>query len=130
MAATHRVLIVDDDAVSRRLAQVVFQKHGWWADTADSGECALLHVAAHRYDLVLLDISLPGLTGQDVCAQLRADPQRRTVRVIAYTAHAYPEQQQRFLDGGFDAVLVKPLRVQALHEMIQALTPCQEPALL
>ena len=128
MATARCVLIVDDDAVSRRLAQVVFQKRGWSADTVASGEQALVHMAAHRYDVVLLDISLPGMTGLDVCQQMRADQRLRALQVLAYTAHAYPEQQQRFLDGGFDAVLVKPLCVSALHEVIQALTPCQDSA--
>ena len=125
MAAAPRVLIVDDDAVSRRLAQVVFQKRGWCVETAASGERALLHMTEQRYDLVLLDISLPGMTGLDVCHQMRADPGLRMVRVIAYTAHAYPEQQHHFLASGFDAVLVKPLRIQALQEVLLAQTPCQ-----
>ena len=45
------------------------------------------------------------------------------LRVIAYTAHAYPEEQQRFLDGGFDDVLLKPLSFQAVQELIMAQVP-------
>jgi len=125
MAAAHCVLIVDDDAVSRRLAQVVFQKCGWCADTVASGEQALVYLAASHYDVVLLDITMPGMNGMEVCQQIRADRALRALRVLAYTAHVYPEEQQRFLDGGFDEVLVKPLCVQALQEVIQALTPCR-----
>jgi CheY-like chemotaxis protein len=123
MAPVQRVLIIDDDAVNRRLAQVMFQKLGWDAATLDSGEQALLHLATQHYDLVLLDISMPGMNGMEVCQHIRADPTLRELRVIAYTAHAYSEQEQRFLDSGFDDVLVKPLRAQALQEVVQALTP-------
>jgi len=73
MDPTHRVLIIDDYAVNRRMAQVVFQKLGWEAETVDSGERALLSLTAHRYDLVLLDISMPGMNGLEVCQRIRAD---------------------------------------------------------
>jgi two-component system cell cycle response regulator DivK len=73
MAPAKSVLIIDDDAVNRRLAHVMFQKLGWGVKTVDSGEGALRRLAAHRYDLVLLDISMPGMNGLDVCQRIRAD---------------------------------------------------------
>ena len=116
------VLIIDDNAVNRRMAQVVFQKLGWEVETVDSGERALLHLAAHRTDLVLLDISMPGMNGLDVCQHIRTNPQLRGLRVIAYTAHAFLEEQQRFLAGGFDDVLVKPISFRAVQAMLLAQT--------
>jgi CheY-like chemotaxis protein len=124
MDSAHRVLIIDDNAVNRRMAQVVFQKLGWEVETADSGDRALLHLAAHRPDLVLLDISMPGMNGLDVCQHIRTDPQLRELRVIAYTAHAFLEEQQRFRAGGFDDVLVKPISFRAVQEMLLAQMPC------
>src|SRR4029450_7485517 len=109
MDPAQRVLIIDDNAVNRRMAQVVFQKLGWEVETGDSGERALLPVAAQRTDLVLLDISMPGMNGMDVCQHIRADRALAGLRVIAYTAHAFLEEQQHFLAGGFDDVLVKPV---------------------
>ena len=90
----------------------------------DSGERALLHLAAHRYDLVLLDISMPGMNGPEVCQRIRADRTLAGLRVIAYTAHALPEEQQRFLASGFDDVLVKPTSFQAVQDLLVAQTPC------
>jgi len=124
MAPAHSVLIIDDEAVNRRLAQVLFQKLGWEVETVDSGARALLHLAARRYDLILLDISMPGMTGLEVCQHIRADPRLMALRVIAYTAHALLEQQQRFLASGFDAVLLKPISFRAVQELIMAQTPC------
>ena len=124
MDPTPRVLIIDDNAVNRRLAQVLFQKLGWEVEPMDSGERALLHLAMHRYDLILLDINMPGMNGLDVCRHIRADPRLREVRVIAYTAHVLPAEQQHFLASGFDAVLLKPLSFRVLQEMLLAQTPC------
>jgi len=124
MAPTQRVLIIDDNAVNRRMAEVIFQKLGWQVETLDSGERALRHLAAQRYDLILLDINMPGMNGLDVCQRIRADHALAGVRVIAYTAHAMLEEQQGFLDGGFDDVLVKPISVRAVQEILMPPMPC------
>jgi CheY-like chemotaxis protein len=118
-----RVLIIDDDAVNRRLPQVLFQKLGWQAETLDCGAQALRHLATHHYDLILLDISMPGINGLEVCQHIRADRALTGLRVIVYTAHAVPEEQRRFLAGGFDAVLLKPISVRAVQEMLIAQRP-------
>ena len=120
MDPVHRVLIIDDDAVNRRLAQVLFTKLGWDVATLTSGEQALLHLATHGYDLVLLDISMPGMNGVDVCRHIRANPRLADLRVIAYTAHVLLEEQQRFLASGFDDVLLKPMSSRAVQELLMA----------
>ena len=124
MDPVHRVLIIDDDAVNRRVAQALFQKLGWEVEAVDNGARGLLSLASHCPDLVLLDISMPGMNGIDVCQRIRADQALAGVRVIAYTAHVLPEQQQRFLAGGFDGVLVKPISVRSVQELLLAQTPC------
>jgi len=120
MDAAHRVLIIDDDAANRRLAQVLFQKRGWHAETLASGEWALLDLATHRYDLILLDISMPGMTGVEVCQHIRANPRLAEVRVIAYTAHVLVADEERFLASGFDDVLLKPISFRAVEELLMA----------
>ena len=124
MDPVHRVLIIDDDAVNRRVAQALFQKLGWEVEAVDNGARGLLALASHCPDLVLLDISMPGMNGMDVCQRIRADQALAGVRVIAYTAHVLQEQQQRFLAGGFDGVLVKPISVRTVQELLLAQTPC------
>ena len=128
MVPAQSVLIIDDDAVNRRLAHVMFQKLGWQVAMLDRGDRALVHLAASHYDLVLLDISMPGMNGEEVCRQIRAEPRFREVRVIAYTAHVLVEEQQRFLAGGFDALLLKPISFRAVQDLIMAQTPCPSPA--
>ena len=124
MAPAQSVLIIDDEAVNRRLAELLFQKLGWQVETLDGGAQALRYLAAHHYDLVLLDISMPGMNGLDVCQHIRADPRLRELRMIAYTTHVLLEEQQRFLAGGFDDVLLKPISFRAVQELIMCHVPC------
>ena len=66
---------------------------------------------------------MPGMNGLDVCQHIRADPRLRELRVIAYTAHVLLEEQQRFLAGGFDDVLLKPISFRAVQELIMCHVP-------
>ena len=75
----------------------------------------------HAFRLVLLDISMPGLSGEETCTRLRASANGQSATIIAYTAHAFPEDRARLLDGGFDDVLVKPINRQQLETMVAAL---------
>ncbi len=124
IAPANSGLIIDDEAVNRRLAELLFQKLGWQVETLDGGAQALRYLAAHHYDLVLLDISMPSMNGLDVCQHIRADPRLRELRMIAYTTHVLLEEQQRFLAGGFDDVLLKPISFRAVQELIMCHVPC------
>jgi len=68
---------------------------------------------------------MPGMNGLEVCQHIRADRALTGLRVIAYTAHALPEQQQHFLASGFDAILVKPISCRAVQELLLAQMPCR-----
>ena len=70
-----------------------------------------------RSDLVLLDVSMPGMSGIEVCRRIRADERLRGLRVIAYTAHALPEERRSFLDASFDDILIKPITREALQQL-------------
>jgi len=124
MAPVHSVLVVDDNAVNRRVAQGLFQKLGWEVETVESGEQALPRLAVRSYDLILLDISMPGMNGMDVCRHIRANPRLRELRVIAYTAHDLLEDQH-LLAGGFDGVLSKPISLQAVQELLLVQMSCE-----
>lgn len=113
-----RALVIDDNATNRLLAITLLKKLGWACDEADRGEAALTRFASACYELVLLDISMPGLSGEDTCSQLRAQPNGPSAKIIAYTAHAFPEERARFLAAGFDDILVKPINRQLLSDLI------------
>jgi len=117
MPDRHHALVVDDNATNRLLAKAMLGKLGWVVDEADSGDAAIKQAASKDYALILLDISMPGLSGEETCASLRQN-HPASMRIIAYTAHAFPEERARFLAAGFDDILVKPVNRQRLEETV------------
>lgn len=116
MSEPRRVLVVDDNATNRMLAKALLSRKGWIVDEADCGEVALQKFSTQDYPLVLLDISMPGLSGEQTCVEIRNIG--KPVHIIAYTAHAFPEERAKFLAIGFDDILVKPINRLQLEELI------------
>lgn len=108
------VLIVDDNEVNRKLPLAILRLQGMTVDECSDGESALAFLQNHRVDCILLDVSMPGISGIEVCRRLRGDPRHQGIRIVAYTAHAYATERSEILDAGFDALLVKPIRREDL----------------
>ncbi len=114
---THDALVVDDDLVNRLIAARMLEKLGWTVAASEDGEKALSFLSEKRVTVVLLDISMPRMSGHEVCQRIRDDI-GDDIKVIAYTAHAQPEDRRSFLDFGFDALLVKPITRERLVEVL------------
>ena len=114
-------MVVDDHPTNRLLAGALLKKLGWSVLEAENGDAALALAAENTFRLVLLDISMPGISGEETCSRLRQITQGQPLRIIAYTAHAFPEDRLRFLEFGFDDILVKPINRQRLEELISDL---------
>ena len=109
-----RVLVVDDNPINRELARVTLELAGAEVSEADGGEAALAAAAQMPYDVVLLDIRMPGMNGPAVLEALRrSDGPNSFIPVVAFTADA---DLGRFADGahGFDDVVSKPIDPTAL----------------
>lgn len=119
--ANRDALVVDDHPTNLLLASAMLRKLGWTVHEADSGESALQLAGSLSFRLVLLDISMPGLSGEETCRQLRKIPTDQPMHILAYTAHAFPEDRERILASGFDDMLVKPISRQLLEAMLQDL---------
>ncbi|MBL8458428.1 response regulator [Zoogloea sp.] len=117
-AAIKRALVVDDNAINRHLAVAFFKRLGIVAEEAEDGPAALARLAEKPFDIVLLDISMPGMSGEEVLATLRADVRFNGLRVIAYTAHALPEEKQSLVEAGFDDLLIKPINLKAVESVL------------
>lgn len=119
MREPRHLLVVDDDESSRELAVAIFESEGWVVDQARSGRQALAWLHDHRPDCVLLDISMPGMAGDEVCRRIRGEPNLAGVRIVAYTAHAFPEDVESLRAGGFDDVVVKPCVIEQLIAAVE-----------
>jgi DNA-binding response OmpR family regulator len=113
-----RILAVDNDATAMgALRQVLLQK-GYEISVAASGEEALEQLRAEPFDLVILDVVLPGLSGFDVCRRIREEPATRDVPIIFLTAKGLLMDMAEGDDAGSDLYLVKPVLASKLLHMI------------
>lgn len=114
-----KILVVDDVAINRVLACALLKRQGHEVHEAEGGQAAIDWLAQHAaVDVMLLDISMPDLNGEDVCRQVRNNPAHAALKIVAYTAHAATHDGERYLANGFDAVLVKPISMKSLHDTL------------
>ncbi|QFU02606.1 CAI-1 autoinducer sensor kinase/phosphatase CqsS [Halomonas sp. THAF5a] len=130
-AASGRVLIVDDGPVNLTLARQVLERQGLEVATATSGEEALARLEEAAFDLVLMDIFMPGMDGVEASRRWREREgglaaRRRSV-LVALTANASDEDRHRFREAGMDDFLAKPYRPQALVDMVRQWLVLPEP---
>ncbi len=105
-----RVLVVEDDPANRQLAVRILEREGYQVELADGGPRALEIAGAMPVDLVLMDLSMPGMDGLETTRRLRQLAGHATTPVIALTAHAMTEDTQNAIAAGCDDVMVKPYR--------------------
>ncbi len=127
-----RVLAAEDVPASRMLLQAVLERAGHAVTAVEDGPRALAALHSSRFDLMLLDLNMPGLGGFDVVAALRALPDERSrLPVIALTADAADEVEAACQEAGFDAVVQKPFESKRLLGLIDSLRsrdlPVSEP---
>jgi CheY-like chemotaxis protein len=114
------ILLVEDQEVNRTFVQRLLERQGYRITPAADGLMALDLLEREPYDLVLLDIQMPGMGGEEVLARLRQGEQtsREHLPVIALTAHALAGDRERLLESGFDGYISKPVQMdQLLAEM-------------
>lgn len=114
----HTILIVEDNPLNRELVVDLLEAAGYTVLEAEEGVDLLERVKAGRPALILLDLQLPGLDGVTLARQLKADPATREIPVLAMTAYARVEDQERAMAAGCDGYLRKPIDTQALLQTI------------
>ncbi len=110
------ILVVDDKGINRLLPGLILRPFGWTVHETASGLDILSELESFDVDCVLLDISMPDISGFDVLKNIRASSKHGGVKVIAYTAYATHEDTDQLIGLGFDAVLIKPLTSSQLLE--------------
>ncbi|MBC6612955.1 PAS domain-containing protein [Hymenobacter sp. BT507] len=117
-----RVLLVEDHPVNQQLALLILQGWGFEVDAADSGPEALALLDQHMYDVVLMDIQMPGMSGLDATRLLRqhADPLKAVLPVIALTANAMRSDHEVYQKAGINDYLLKPFEERDLFLKIAA----------
>jgi CheY-like chemotaxis protein len=113
------VLVVEDDNDARAALRMLLELWGCTVSEAADGDGGIVHALAHRPPVAVIDIGLPGVDGYAVARRIREGLAGAPMFLIALTG--YHEVEERALSGdtGFDAHLVKPLRLEPLMELLQ-----------
>lgn len=109
MTLSRQALVVDDNRLNSRLVEIFLARLGWQTVVVDSGSQALVMLRERSFDLVILDLRMPQMSGEQVCRAIRDDLGLTSLPVVAYTAHSMPEERGRMLANGFSGLLIKPI---------------------
>ena len=116
-----RVLVAEDNAVNQRLVKRMLEKMGYLVDIVSDGYQAVSHAMANRYDIIIMDCSMPEMDGYQATAEIRRlhlEGALERIPIIALTANALPEDRERCLAAGMDDYLSKPIARDDLQAML------------
>lgn len=122
-AAALRVLLVEDNQINRLVAREMLQSAGHQVVEAHDGREGVHLAGSQRFDVILMDISMPELDGVAATNVIRGEGPNRETPIIALTAHALPEDTGRFLAAGITETLIKPLSLAALQQALAGVRP-------
>src|ERR1700732_258336 len=112
------ILVVDDEPQIRRVMRTTLVAHGYEVSDARTGDAALDLLRTEKYDLVLLDVNLPGISGVQTCREIRLGSD---IPIIMLTVRGAERDKVQALDTGADGYLTKPFSVSELLVRIRAL---------
>ncbi len=124
-----RILLAEDNVVNQRLTQRLLEKRGHRVTVVPGGAQAVAAASRERFDLVLMDVQMPGMNGfeaTDALRALEAGTGRRTP-IVAITAHALSGDRERCLEAGMDAYISKPVRAYELYTAVETLARRKTP---
>ena len=117
--ATTRILVIDDDPLSRSLIETLLMKLGYNVLAEEDGTSGIIVAKNNKPDIILMDINMEGVDGFQATRELKGDDKTRNIPIIAVTA--YQEKEAQAKEMGFDSFHVKPVNIQNLNEDIKRL---------
>jgi CheY-like chemotaxis protein len=121
--AGRRILIAEDHPVNRKLVTKLLEKRSFISEVASNGEDVLRALAAGTFDLILMDVQMPGMDGLQTAAAIR-EQEKLTgghIPILAMTAHAMNRDREKCLEAGMDAYVSKPVSPGELYRAIDEL---------
>ncbi len=114
-----KILVVEDNATNRRLVRLFLKKLGHEADEAENGFDGVEMAALKRYDVIFMDLEMPGMDGYEATRLIRLAQNGHAPFIVALTAHALPEHRERSLRAGMDSYLSKPVKQADLKGVLR-----------
>ena len=123
-ALSLKILVVDDDALGRRLMHLILTKEGHHVDVAANGLEAVEAVKQNQFDIVFLDLNMPDMDGMEASRKIRAwENGDSHTFIVALTASYLPEIGQSLFDSGMDNYISKPLDVAQVQRLLKYSSP-------
>ena len=117
-----RILLVEDNPANQKLATYILQDRGHLVEIAGDGQEAICLTEQNRYDVILMDVQMPGMNGLEATAAIRKrEDGGSRVPIIAMTAHAMKGDRDRCLAAGMDGYLSKPVNAQEMIGLVESL---------
>jgi len=116
-----KVLLIEDNDLNRDMLTRRLQRRGYDIVSATDGEQGVALASSERPDLILMDISLPGLNGWDATRRIRENSATAGIPIIALTAHAMSGDREKTIEAGCDEYETKPVELNTLLAKMQAL---------
>ena len=117
------ILVVEDQADNRQILRDLLGNAGFDLIEAENGQEALAALASHRPDLILMDIQLPIMDGYEATRRIRANPEMKSIPIIAVTSYALTGDEAKALAAGCNAYVTKPYSPRALLAKVREYVP-------
>ncbi|CRX38096.1 response regulator [Estrella lausannensis] len=111
-----RVLVIDDYFLNRELAVDLVKMLGFSVDAAATSSEAMTLFLKYHYDLVLMDIEMPGMDGYQLTEEIRKV--KKEIKIVAFTAYAMPGDKEKCLNAGMDDYLSKPVEIDQFERIL------------
>lgn len=118
-----RVLVVEDNELNLKLFCDLLRAHDFAAEPVADGREAVARAHAFEPDLIVMDIQMPHVTGFDLIREMKRDPDLRAIPIMAVTAYAGREDEERIRIAGANAYVSKPISLARFIEEVRALVP-------
>ena len=121
-----KILLVEDDVVSRKVTINLLERLGFLPDTAENGRAAMAALERQNYDLILMDCVMPVMNGFETAREIRGTNALKQIPIIAMTAHTGAEIGEKCLESGMNDYISKPVTSKQLSDMIDKLIQLPE----
>ena len=112
------IMVVDDNEVNLRLAEIILHKHKAKVTTARSGMQAIDQAALNSFDIIFMDLHMPGIDGHQTTQRIREISSGKQPVIVALTANAMPNEKDKVIRSGMNGILIKPVSDAILQKVI------------
>ncbi len=116
------ILVAEDNVINQKLAELLFKNLNLTITIANNGKEAVNAVLGQSFDMVLMDIQMPQMTGIEATQALKEELGDLAPPIVALTANALPGDRERFMEAGLDHYMTKPIDFEELKALVKELT--------